>query len=192
MLTIKTSVWINLSIPYFTNQPIYYIVSLIINTIMLGATVDYAILFTTRYMQERRSMRRMDAIAASIAGTTSAIMTSASIMAVGGLSLGLVSSVEIVGQLGVLVGRGALISMAMVLLVLPALLIIFDPLIRILTVRAHFYRKRKDSHDKSNCDEISYPLDDSDDDGAAPSGAGGGEERGRLREPERDGGGRRR
>ena len=113
LLTIKFSVWINLSIPYFTDQPVFYIVSLIINAIMLGATVDYAILFTTRYMQERRCMRRMDAIAALIAGTTSAIMTSASIMAVGGLSLGLMSGVDIVGQLGVMVGRGALISKAL-------------------------------------------------------------------------------
>jgi predicted RND superfamily exporter protein len=124
----------------------YYIASLIINAIQLGATVDYAILFTARYLEARKEMRARDAVRAAIARATPAILTSASILAVGGLTLGALSSVDIVGQLGVLVGRGAIISTAMVLLMLPALMMLLDPLIRVTTLHANFYRKGRKNH----------------------------------------------
>ncbi len=143
LATIKSSVYMNLAVPYFASAQMYYIASLIINAIQLGATVDYAILFTARYLEARKEMRARDAVAAAIARSTPAILTSASILAVGGLSLGAMSSVDIVGQLGVLVGRGAIISTAMVLVMLPALMMLLDPLIRITTLRANFYRKGK-------------------------------------------------
>ena len=187
LMTIKASVWINLAVPYFSNSPIYYTASLIINAIQLGATVDYAILFTTRYMEMRKMMRKRDAVAATVTGTTSAILTSSSIMAVGGLTLGNVSSVGIVGQLGILVGRGAIISAAMVLLVLPALLMAFDPLIRILTIRPNFYRQRKDPHEepKAQTDPVGGAGRGAD---ASPaSGTGRSEERDRIRGFERVG-----
>lgn len=146
LATIKSSVYMNLAVPYFTNAQMYYIASLIINAIQLGATVDYAILFTSRYLDARKEARARDAVRAAIARATPAILTSASILAVGGLTLGALSSVEIVGQLGVLVGRGAIISTAMVLLMLPALLMLLDPLIRVTTLHSNFYRKGRKNH----------------------------------------------
>ena len=167
LATIKSSVFINLAVPYFQNAQMYYIASLIINAIQLGATVDYAILFTARYLEARKEMRARDAVKAAIARATPAILTSASILAVGGLSLGALSSVDIVGQLGVLVGRGAIISTAMVLLMLPAILMLLDPLIRITTIHGNFYRKGKDLHAEQKLEEGGDPRPDSLADGTA-------------------------
>ncbi len=169
LATIKSSVYMNLAIPYFSNAQMYYIASLIINAIQLGATVDYAILFTARYLEARREMRARDAVKAAIARATPAILTSASILAVGGLMLGALSSVDIVGQLGILVGRGAIISTAMVLLMLPALMMLLDPIIRITTIRAKFYRKGKELHASPE-----KAVDPSDDHGASDPAACGG------------------
>lgn len=140
---IKSSVYINLAVPYFTDEKVYYISTLIINAVQLGATVDYAILFTNRYMSNRRQMGRLAAAESSIASTFPSILTSAGILFTGGAILGAMSSVDIIRQLGFLVGRGALISAAMVALVLPALLIVLDPLIRFTTFGTRFYKKKK-------------------------------------------------
>jgi predicted RND superfamily exporter protein len=170
LATIKSSVYMNLAVPYFTNAQMYYIASLIINAIQLGATVDYAILFTARYLEARKEARARDAVRAAIARATPAILTSASILAVGGLSLGALSSVDIVGQLGVLVGRGAIISTAMVLLMLPALFMLLDPLIRVTTLHAHFYRKGRKNHAKPEKMDGAEPDVEPNADGAAGLG----------------------
>ncbi len=173
LATIKSSVYMNLAVPYFSNAQMYYIASLIINAIQLGATVDYAILFTARYLEARREMRARDAVRAAIARATPAILTSASILAVGGLTLGALSSVDIVGQLGVLVGRGAIISTAMVLFILPALMMMLDPLIRVTTIHANFYRKGKDQNAKP--EKLEAAADSGADSGAHDTAVCGGD-----------------
>lgn len=140
---IKASIYVNLAFPYFMNEPLYYLSLLIINAVQLGATVDYAILFTDRYMENRRLMTRLEATAKTVSGTFPSILTSAAILATGGAMLGAMSSVDIISQLGFLVGRGAVISAAMVVLVLPALLMILDPLIRLTTIKTGFYREKR-------------------------------------------------
>lgn len=184
--TIKSSIWINLAVPYFAGETLYYISLLIINAIQLGATVDYAILFTDRYMEKRKQMGRLDAVAAAISGTTASILTSAGILFTGGTVLGGMSSVAIIGQIGYLVGRGAAISAFMVLMVLPALLILFDPLIRVTTIRAQFYKKKK-QRKRSNDEKAQPACDLRAAAGDAYAGAGGAEERDRLCQPGADG-----
>lgn len=128
VLSIETAVWLNLSVPYFTNSPVYYLAYLIISSVQLGATVDYAILMTDRYRENRQSLDKKQAVVQTVADTFVSIMTSGGVMTVTGFLLGWMSSNQLLGQLGVFIGRGAIFSLAIVILVLPGLLYIFDSL----------------------------------------------------------------
>lgn len=129
VLSIETAVWINLAIPYFCGQAIFYIAYLIISSIQLGATVDYAILFTDRYREMRQSYDRKEAIVQTISATAVSILTSASVLTAVGFLLGIVSTHGLLSQLGYFLGKGTLCSLAIVLFVLPGLLYLFDKLI---------------------------------------------------------------
>lgn len=129
VLSIETAIWINLAIPYFGNQTIFYIAYLIISSIQLGATVDYAILFTDRYREMRQTYTKKETIIQTIAAVAVSILTSAIVMTVVGFLLGIVSTHGILSQLGYFLGKGALLSLAVVLLVLPGLLYLSDKLI---------------------------------------------------------------
>lgn len=129
VLCIETAIWLNLAVPYFSDSTVFYIAYLIISSVQLGATVDYAILFTDRYREYRRSMDKKAAVIETVSSCTVSIITSASAMATVGLLLGYISTHGILSQLGIFIGRGALLSLAVVLLVLPGLLYIFDRLV---------------------------------------------------------------
>ena len=129
VLCIETAIWLNLSCPYFMNQRIFYIAYLIISSIQLGATVDYAILMTDRYKENRQSMAKKEAVKHTISDVTVSILTSGSVLTVCGLLLGYMSTNQLLAQLGIFIGRGAIFSLAIVLFVLPGLLYIFDKLI---------------------------------------------------------------
>lgn len=129
VLCIETAIWLNLSCPYFMNQRIFYIAYLIISSIQLGATVDYAILMTDRYKENRQSMAKKEAIGHTISDVTVSILTSGSVLTVCGFMLGYMSTNQLLAQLGIFIGRGAIFSLAIVLFVLPGLLYIFDRLI---------------------------------------------------------------
>ncbi len=130
VLSIETAIWINLSIPYFTDQSIFYIAYLIISSIQLGATVDYAILFTDRYLTNRRKMNKKDAVQEVISSCTVSVLTSGSVLTVVGFLMGFVSTHGLLAQLGRLLGQGTLCSVIIVLFVLPGLLVLFDGLIQ--------------------------------------------------------------
>ena len=129
VLRIETAIWINLSIPYFMDTPIFYIAYLIISSIQLGATVDYAILMTDRYKENREMMNKKAAVIQTISDVTVSILTSGSVLTVVGLLLGYITTNQLLGQLGIFIGRGAILSLIIVLFVLPGLLYLFDPLI---------------------------------------------------------------
>lgn len=147
ILAIESSIWINLSVPYFAGSGLAYIGFMIINSVQLGATVDYAILFANRYMENRRVLGKRDAISATISNTTASILTSASILSVSGIILGTISSNGVIGELGMLIGRGAALSAVMVLFFLPGLLYFGDFLIRKSTVGAGFITKKQQEAD---------------------------------------------
>ena len=126
VLSIETAIWLNLSVPYFMDTPIYYLAYLIISSVQLGATVDYAILMTDRYKENRETLDKKDAIIQTISDTFVSIMTSGSVLTVVGFLLGWMSSNQLLAQLGIFVGRGAVFSLAIVLLVLPGLLYLLD------------------------------------------------------------------
>ena len=126
VLGIETAVWINLSIPYFTDQTIFYIAYLIISSIQLGATVDYAILLTERYKEYRQTCGKKEAITNTLSAVTVSILTSGSALTVVGFLMGVISSHGLLSQLGYFLGKGTLCSLIIVLFTLPGLLYLFD------------------------------------------------------------------
>ncbi|WP_404459470.1 RND family transporter [Oceanobacillus kapialis] len=140
LVTIQSAVWINLSIPYFTNVSLVYVGYLIISTVQLAATVDYAILLTEAYKENRKEMRALPAIKKTIDEKIFSIGVSASILSSVGFILWLTSSNQIVGSIGLLLGRGALLAFIMVVLVLPAMLVVFDRIIEKTTWKPNFYK----------------------------------------------------
>lgn len=126
LLTIEAGIWINLAIPYFTGTSISFIGYLVLNTVQLGATVDYAILLTDRYLKNRRILRKKEAIRAALGESFKSVLVSAATLSAAGFTLYLTSSNPSVCDIGLLLGRGTLISVLMVVCFLPALLSLFD------------------------------------------------------------------
>ncbi len=142
VLSIETAIWINLAIPYVRGTTVFYISYLIISSIQLGATVDYAILYTNHYLENRRRMGRRDAIANTTAEVTVSILTSGTALTVVGFLLGFLSSHGILAQLGLFLGIGSLLSIGIVLFALPGFLFVFDGLIDRMTYGAAFWKER--------------------------------------------------
>ena len=141
VLAIEAGIWINTAIPYFTNQSVFYISYLIITSIQLGATVDYAILFTDRYTEFRRTLPRKEAVVQTVSSVTVSILTSGLALTVVGFLMGYISTHGLLSQLGFFLGRGALLSMGIVLFALPGMLCLLDGLIERTTKGAVFVKK---------------------------------------------------
>ncbi len=148
VLAIETAIWINLSIPYFNGSTIFYISYLIISSIQLGATVDYAILFTDRYKEFRQSMGKKEAIKKTVSACTVSILTSGSALTAIGFLLGMISSHGVLSQLGYFLGYGTLCSLLVVMFALPGLLYIFDGFINKTTRNANFLKESKEVSSK--------------------------------------------
>ena len=129
VLSIETAVWLNLTVPYFTDEPVFYLAYLIISSVQLGATVDYAILMTERYRENRTSLDKKQAVVQTVSDVFVSILTSGSVLTVVGFLMGALSSNQLLAQLGVFLGRGALFSLIIVLAVLPGLLYLSDKII---------------------------------------------------------------
>ena len=142
-LVIEASIRINLGLPYFSGTSLFYIGYLMISTMQLGVTIDYAILFTDRYLELRKRMTKRNAAGQTLKTCTLSILTSSLVLTLAGSILGLVSTNGVLSQLGTLIGRGAALSFALVIFVLPSLLMLFDGLIRKTTLNADFFESGK-------------------------------------------------
>ncbi len=142
LFTIEAGIWINLAIPYFMGEPINFLGYLVVNTVQLGATVDYAILLTSYYMDNRKRMPQREAIRTSLGETFKSILVSASTLTLAGFTLSATSSNPAVSIIGLLLGRGTILSFVMVVFMLPLLLTVFDRMVGATTLRSGFYRKR--------------------------------------------------
>lgn len=138
VLCIEGAVWVNMARPYFSGNIVFYISYLIISTVQLGATVDYAILFTTRFMENRKSMDKKTAVSATIQNVAISIITSATIMAMTGFLMSKISTHGILEQLGEFLGVGTVLSFLFVMFVLPGFLIVFDWIIEKTTYKPNF------------------------------------------------------
>ncbi|MHB1315411.1 MAG: efflux RND transporter permease subunit [Christensenellales bacterium] len=135
LLVIEGATWLNLSIPYFTGDTLTFLGYQIISSVQLGATVDYGILFVQHYMDNRKTYTKREAVVKTVSETAASILTPASILTIAGLTLGLVSSNAIISQLGAVLGRGAALSAALVLLMLPGILLLCDGIIQKTTLK---------------------------------------------------------
>jgi len=143
VLAIETAIWINLSIPYFINSTLFYLAYLIISSIQLGATVDYAILTTSRYLEFRATLPKKKAIQQTISVVAVSILTSATVMTLIGSLLGFITTHGVLKQLGLLLASGTVLSMLTVFFVLPGLLYILDKPIEKTTKGLKFYHEPK-------------------------------------------------
>lgn len=127
---IEFAIFVNMGIPYFTHTQIPFIASVVIGTIQLGATVDYAILMTTRYKKERsQGYAKKEAIQIALSTSIPSIIVSALGFFAATFGVGCIASVDMIGSLCTLMARGAIISMFVVIFILPSLFVLCDKLI---------------------------------------------------------------
>lgn len=136
LAVIESAIWINLAIPYFTGTSLSYIGFLVIHTVQLGATIDYAILFTQGYLRARQTMDKRAAINTASSRNLLSVIVSAVTLSGAGFCLYWRSTNTIVAAMGALLCRGTLLSFLMVVGVLPALLMLFDKVISKTTMNA--------------------------------------------------------
>lgn len=135
VITIEFAIFVNMGIPYYTGSVIPFIASIVIGTIQLGSTVDYAILMTTRYKVERNNGKdKKEAVTIAHQTSIRSIFVSAMSFFAATFGVGVYSDIDMISQLCTLMARGAIISMVTVLLVLPSMLIIFDKLICVTSI----------------------------------------------------------
>ncbi len=142
VLTIEMAIWLNLSLPYYSGSTLNYIGYLVVSSVQLGATVDYGILLSGKYLEYRRSMGKKEAMRKVVADNAGSVLTPTLILVSAGMSLGLVSRNGVVSEMGMILGRGAAISAAMVLLVLPTILYLFDGIISKTTMKTSLLRAK--------------------------------------------------
>ncbi len=129
VLTIQGSIWMNFSLPYLLNEPVYFLGYLVVSAIQMGATIDYAIVITSRYTDLKTFMPIKDAIVETLNQAFPTIVTSGSVLVAAGFIISDVSSNAVVAAIGLALGRGTLTSIALVLLVLPQTLLVGDIII---------------------------------------------------------------
>lgn len=136
--TIQTSIWINFSIPAVTGNGMFFLSYLIVSSIQMGATIDYAIVITSRYTEYRKkNTEKKTAIVKTLNESFSTIITSGTIMTSAGFVIGQITSNPVIASLGTTLGTGTLTSIVLVMLILPQLLYVFDGVIE------KTYRKRR-------------------------------------------------
>lgn len=130
MTAIEFAIFLNLGFAFVTNTPIPFVASIVIGTIQLGATIDYAILLTTKYLEERHGgVEKTQAAKLALQNSIQSIFVSAMCFFGATIGVGLISQIDMIGTLCTLIARGAVISMIVVVTVVPALLVTFDGVI---------------------------------------------------------------
>lgn len=136
--TIQSSIWINFSIPYLTGSSMFFLSYLIVSSIQMGATIDYAIVITSHYMELRQTFSdKKTAIILTLNQSFPTVITSGSILTLAAFAIGRLTSNSVIASLGSTLYKGTLTSIVLVMLILPSLLYIFDGVIQ------KTYRKRK-------------------------------------------------
>ena len=148
VLTIQGSIWINFTVPAMRNQTVFFIAYLIVSAIQMGATIDYAIVISSRYLDLKQKMPIKDAITESLNQAFPTIFTSGSILTCAGFLIGEIASDPTVASIGVALGRGTLISIILVLGVLPQILLFGDFIIEKTALTINLARPQKEAAGK--------------------------------------------
>ncbi len=148
LLTIQGSIWINFSFPYLTSSTMYFLSYLVVSSIQMGATIDYAIVITSRYLSLRKEMEnRKETVIEALNQSFPTIITSGTILTSAGFVIGYLTNNAVIASLGKVLGRGTLISIILVMTVLPQLLLIGDKLIdKTELTRASKSEQEKEEH----------------------------------------------
>ncbi|MBR1679476.1 MAG: MMPL family transporter [Bacilli bacterium] len=130
VLSIEFAIFINMGVPYWQGKSIPFVSSIVIGTIQLGATIDYAILLTTKYLAERKSGKdKKEAVGEALNSSVSSIFVSAMCFFAATFAVFAISKIDMIGSLCLLMSRGAVISMVVVMFVVPSVLLMFDKMI---------------------------------------------------------------
>ena len=129
ILVIQGSIWINFSIPTLTGEPLYFLGYLIVNAIMMGANIDYAIVISSHYQEKKQYMPHKEAIVHAMNAAFPTVFTSGIMMSAAGMLIGNMSAQPVVSIMGNCIGRGTIISIFLVLFVLPSILVLGDSII---------------------------------------------------------------
>ena len=130
IVVIEFAIFINMGIPYYTGTILPFIASIVIGTIQLGATIDYAILITNKYISERENGKnKNEAISEALGSSIGSIIVSGLCFFCATFGVGAYSKIEMIGSLCTLMARGAIISMACVIFILPSFILVFDKLV---------------------------------------------------------------
>ncbi|MGN1227275.1 MAG: MMPL family transporter, partial [Christensenellales bacterium] len=138
VLAIQGAIWINLGLNVLDGTPIFFVCYLLAMAIQMGATIDYGILLTDRYIFARRKENKFEAIKTAIDKSFVTVITSGLILILACFTIHFLSSMPLVADIGLLIGRGALISVITILFVLPQCLLLFDKLIEKTTLKTKF------------------------------------------------------
>ena len=143
VLTIQGSIWINFTVPVLTHTNLYFLSYLVVSSIQMGATIDYAIVITNRYLDLKTQMNHRQAAVEALDQSFSTILTSGTIMSVAGFLIGGISTNATIGSVGLTLGRGTVTSIALVMTVLPQLLMLGDALIERTAITLNRDRKQR-------------------------------------------------
>ena len=143
VLTIQGSIWINFSIPVLTDTNLFFLSYLVVSSIQMGATIDYAIVITNRYLELKGAMGRKEAAVAALSQSFPTVLTSGTIMAMAGFLIGGISTDATIGSVGLALGRGTVTSIFLVMTVLPQMLVLGDALIERTAITLNRDRKQR-------------------------------------------------
>ena len=143
VLTIQGSIWINFSVPVLTGTNLFFLGYLVVSSIQMGATIDYAIVITNRYLELKGAMDRKAAAVAALSQSFPTVLTSGTIMAVAGFLIGGISTDATIGSVGESLGRGTVTSILLVMTVLPQILLLGDTLIERTAITLNRDRKQR-------------------------------------------------
>ena len=143
VLTIQGSIWINFSVPVLTDTNLFFLSYLVVSSIQMGATIDYAIVITNRYLELKGNMERKQAAVEALSQSFPTILTSGTIMAVAGFLIGGISTDATIGSVGQTLGRGTVTSIILVMTVLPQFLMLGDALIERTAITLNRDRKQR-------------------------------------------------
>ena len=129
IIVIQGSIWINFSYPTLINQPLYFLGYMIVQALQMGANIDYAIVISSHYQAQKKRLPHKEAIVHAVNSAFPTVFTSGTIMASAGILIGNMSAQPVVSIMGLCIGRGTIISMVLVLLVLPSILVLGDSII---------------------------------------------------------------
>lgn len=143
VLTIQGAIWINLGISTLAGESVFFVCYLLAMAIQMGATIDYGILLSDRYIKFRKEFSKVDALKKALNASITTILSSGLILILAAFTIHFVSSTPLLAEIGLLIGRGALISVIAVLFILPQLLLIFDKIIEKTTLKQKFFVEKK-------------------------------------------------